>query len=151
MYTLSYAIPVNPPGAEPVLTREQVWRGLEMKAENALPFVPGMSKCEVVERQGNMILRDVTFAGSSHRERILLHRPVQVQFERVGENGFIQNTVSDSEAGLQLAFTFGLNFPGTDPDSDAERAKGDEMKGAYIGAVAATLDRVRQMVRDGEI
>lgn len=151
MFTLSYAIPVNPPEAEPQLTREQVWRGLEMKAENALPFVPGMTKCEVIERHGNTIVRDVTFAGTSHREKILLHAPVQVQFERVGENGFIQNTVSDSEAGLQLAFTFGLNFPGVEAGSDAEQAKGNEMKGAYIGAVAATLDRVRQMVRDGEI
>ncbi|WP_156680764.1 SRPBCC family protein [Sphingomonas profundi] len=151
MYALSHAIPVNPPGAEPTLDRDQVWRGLEMKAENALPFVPGMSKCEVVERGEDMILRDVTFAGNSHREKILLHKPVQVQFERVGENGFIQNTISDSDAGLQLTFTFGLNFPGTEPGSAAEKAKGDEMKGAYIGAVAATLDRVRQMVRDGEI
>lgn len=151
MYVLSYTVPVNPAGAEPELDRDQVWRGLEMKAENALPFVPGMTKCEVVEREGNMILRDVTFAGNSHREKILLHKPVQVHFERVGENGFIENTISDSEQGLQLAFTFGLNFPGTEPGSDAERAKGDEMKGSYIGAVAATLERVRQMVRSGEL
>lgn len=151
MYTLSHSIPVNPPGADPVLSRQQVWRGLEMKAENALPFVPGMAKCEVVEREGNMILRDVEFAGNAHRERILLHAPVQVQFERVGENGFIQNTISDSAEGLLLTFTFGLNFPGTEPGSAAEQAKGDEMKHAYIGAVGATLDRVRQMVRDGEI
>ena len=82
---------------------------------------------------------------------ILLHKPVQVQFERVGENGFIQNTISDSDTGLWLAFTFGLNFPGTEPGSAAEQAKGDEMKHAYIGAVGATLDRVRQLVRDGAI
>jgi hypothetical protein len=151
MYTLSHSTPVNPPGAEPTLSREQVWRGLEMKAENALPFVPGMEKCEVIEREGNMILRDVTFAGNSHRERILLHAPVQVQFERVGENGFIQNTISDSADGLLLTFTFGLNFPGTDAGSAAEQAKGDEMKHAYIGAVGATLERVRKMVREGEI
>jgi hypothetical protein len=151
MYTLSHAVAVNPPGADPVLNGAQVWRGLEMKAENALPFVPGMTKCEVVERRGNVIVRDVTFAGTSHRERILLHAPVQVQFERVGENGFIQNTISDSDAGLLLSFTFGLNFPGVEAGSAAETAKGDEMKGAYIGAVAATLERVRKMVRDGEI
>lgn len=151
MYTLSYAIPVNPPGAEPVLTREQVWRGLAMKAENALPFVPGMSKCEVVERGGNTLLRDVVFQGSAHQERIVLHPPVQVQFERVGETGFIQNTISDSEQGLWLTFTFGLTFPGTEPGSAAEQAKGDEMKHAYVGAVGATLDRVRRMVRDGEM
>jgi Domain of unknown function (DUF1857) len=150
MYALSHAIFVNPEGEEPVLTQEQVWRGLEMKAENALPFVPGMTKCEVVERGEGMLLRDVTFAGTSHREKVLLHAPVQVQFERVGENGFIQNTISNSDAGLQLTFTFGLNFPGVAPGSDAEQAKGDEMKHAYIGAVAATLARVRQMVRDKE-
>jgi hypothetical protein len=151
MYTLSYAIPVNPPGATPVLTREQVWRGLEMKAENALPFVPGMQKCVVVERSENMILRDVTFAGDSHRERIFLHKPVQVQFERVGEGGFIQNTISESESGLWLTFTFGLNFPSTEPGSAAEREKGDGMQHAYIGAVAATLKRVREMVQAGEL
>lgn len=151
MYVLSYTIPVNPDGAEPELNREQVWRGLEMKAENALPFVPGMTKCEVIERRDNVIVRDVTFAGSSHREKILLHKPVQVHFERVGENGFIENTISDSEQGLQLAFTFGLNFPDAEPGSEAERTKGDAMKGSYIGAVAATLDRVRQMVRNGEL
>ena len=151
MYALSYTVEVNPPGIEPTLNQEQIWRGLEMKAENALPFVPGMSKCEVVERHDNIILRDVTFAGSSHRERITLHAPVQVHFERVGENGFIENTISDSERGLLLSFTFALDFPGTEPGSVEETAKGDGMRGAYIGAVGATIARVRQMVADKEI
>ena len=151
MFTLSYAIPVNPPGAEPELTREQIWRGLEMKAENALPFVKGMTRCEVIERHDNIIVREVTFAGDSHRERITLRAPVQVHFERVGEGGFIENTVSDSEMGLQLAFTFGLEFPGTEPGSPEEHAKGEGMRGAYIGAVEATLGRVRQMVAGGDL
>ena len=38
MFTVSRALPVNPPG-ETRLTRADVWRGLEMKANNALPFV----------------------------------------------------------------------------------------------------------------
>ncbi len=151
MYALSYTTEVNPPGVLPVLTREQVWRGLEMKAENALPFVKGMTKCEVIERSGNQILRDVIFAGSEHRERITLHAPVQVFFERVGETGVIENIISDSERGLLLTFMFALGFPGTEPGSAAERDKGESMKHAYIGAVGATLDRVRQMVKDGEI
>jgi hypothetical protein len=151
MYALSYTTEVNPPGVLPVLTREQIWRGLEMKAENALPFVKGMTKCEVIERSGNQILRDVIFAGSEHRERITLHAPVQVLFERVGEGGVIENIISDSERGLMLTFMFSLAFPGTEPGSAAEREKGESMKHAYIGAVGATLDRVRQMVKDGEI
>jgi hypothetical protein len=151
MFSLSYSIEVNPPGATPVLTREQIWRGLEMKAENALPFVPGMTECEVIERTGNRILRNVVFAGSSHQERITLHAPVQVHFERVGEGGFIENTISDSERGLMLTFTFALTFPGTEPGSHAEREKGEGMRHAYVGAVGATLDRVRRMVREGAL
>ena len=50
MHAVSLSIPVNPPGAEPRLTRDEVWRGLVMKAENAVPFVPGMTRCEIVER-----------------------------------------------------------------------------------------------------
>ena len=151
MYTLSYATPVNPAGVEPILTAEQVWRGLEMKVENALPFVNGMTRCDVIERNGNTVLREVTFAGSTHKEFITLFKPVKVQFERRDGTGWIDNTLSESELGLSLAFTFGLTFPGIEEDSAAERAKGDSMRSAYIGAVAATLSRVRQMVTDGEI
>ena len=151
MFALSYAVEVNPAGVNPVLSRGQVWRGLEMKAEDARPFVKGMTKCEVLERDGNQLLRDVTFAGESFRERITFHAPVQVHFERVGQGGFIENTISDSPLGLLLTFTFGLNFPGVTPGSPEERAKGEGMREAYIGAVAATLDRVRIMAREGTL
>jgi hypothetical protein len=151
MYVLSHAVQVNPPGVEPVLNQHQLWQGLEMKAVNALPFVPGMSKCDLVERSGNIIVRDVTFAGNSHRERITLHQPVQVHFERVGEPGFIENTISQSAQGLILSFTFALQFPGTADGSPEEQAAGDNMKHAYINAVGATLERVRKMVTDHEL
>lgn len=151
MFALANTIPINPEGVQPVLTAEDVWRGLVLKAENALPFVPGMTRCDVVERGPDWLLREVEFNGGSHLERISLRAPVQVHFERVGEDGFIENIISTSDLGLLLTFTFGLSFPGTEPGSDAERAKGEEMKGAYIGAVAATLAKVRQMKSAGEI
>ena len=122
-----------------------------MKAENALPFVPGMSRCEVVERKDNTILREVTFAGDDFKEFITLHAPVQVQFERLGTGGFIQNTISESKKGLLLTFTFSLPYPGTEPGSAEERAKGDSMREAYIGAIDATLKKVREMVTAGKL
>jgi hypothetical protein len=151
MYTLSHAIPINPAGVEPKLTREQVWRGLKMKAENALPFVNGMTQCDLIERKDNTILREITFHGAQSKEFITLYAPVKVQFERLDGTGWIDNIISDSEAGLLLSFTFGINFPGIAADSPEERAKGDGMRGAYVGAVDATLIRVRQMVADGEL
>lgn len=151
MYALSHAIPVNPPGAEPALTREQVWRGLELKAENAMPFVDGMTQCDVDERSGNTLTRTITFRGTQHREKATLFAPVKVQFERLDGTGWIDNVISESEGGLLLTFTFGISFPGIAEGTPEEQAQGDNMRGAYTGAVAATLNRVRQMVRDGEL
>jgi hypothetical protein len=122
-----------------------------MKAENALPFVPGMSRCDLIERKNNTILREVTFAGDDFKEFITLHEPVQVQFERVGSGGFIQNTISESDKGLLLTFTFGLPFPGTEPGSKEEKEKGESMRHAYVGAVGATLKTVRELVSQGEL
>jgi hypothetical protein len=52
MYTLSVAVDVNPPGATPRLTQDQVWRGLVIKAENAVLFVPRMQSCTVLSYVG---------------------------------------------------------------------------------------------------
>lgn len=150
MYVMSHAIEVNPEGETPTLKQEDVWRGLVMKAENAIAFVPGMTKCDVVERGDDWLLRDVEFNGQSFQERITFRAPVQVHFERVG-GGFIENTISTSGRGLLLAFTFGLLFPGTEPGSPAERDRGASMKGDYIGAVAATLATVRGLMLDGTL
>ncbi len=70
MYSLSYAIEVNPSGASPVLSAEQVWKGLEMKANNAVPFVPSMTRCEVVERRQHLASRD---HGAERRRRGVRH------------------------------------------------------------------------------
>ena len=49
----------NLPSGQPKLSRSDIWKGLVMKAENALPFVPGMAKCNVVARTPNGLVRDI--------------------------------------------------------------------------------------------
>ena len=46
MIFVTHQLPVNVPG-EPRLDRAAVWDGLVLKANNALPFVPSMTYCEV--------------------------------------------------------------------------------------------------------
>ena len=53
MIYVTNAVPINVPG-EPTLTRSDVWAGLELKANNALPFVPAMTHCEVLERKDEL-------------------------------------------------------------------------------------------------
>ena len=116
-----------------------------------IPFVDGMTQCDVDSRDGNVITRTITFRGTQHREKITLVAPVKVQFERLDGTGWIDNVISDTDDGMLLTFTFGMTFPGIAEDTPEEQTQGNNMRGAYIGAVAATLNRVRQMVRDGEL
>lgn len=154
MYTLSYAVDVNPPGATPRLSQEQVWRGLVMKAENAVLFVPRMESCTVLERWDGGLLREVVNSGNRFREKITFTPQVEVLFERVDteENaGWITNVISESEHGLLLTFTFAVNLPGVAPSTQEERAKGGAMGRSYVGAIAATLARVRHLVGEGKL
>ena len=55
-----------------------------MKAEYAVPFVPAMKECRILERFDDGFLREVHLRGSVMRERIVFHRPeVEVYFERI--------------------------------------------------------------------
>ena len=154
MYTLSVSVDVNPPGTTQPLTQEQVWRGLMMKAENAVLFVPRMQSCEVIERWTDGLLREVVNDGNRFREKISFSPPVEVMFERVDNEanaGWITNVVSESDHGLLLTFTFAVNLPGAKPGTEEERVKGAAMRDSYVGAVKATLARVRQLVGEGKL
>jgi hypothetical protein len=66
-------VPVNPEG-ETKLTREQVWKGLELKARDACLFLPpGLcTHCDVIEESATHFVREATIAGSDIREIITL-------------------------------------------------------------------------------
>ena len=34
----------------PLLTRDQLWQGLMFRAEDAVPFLPGLEDCIILER-----------------------------------------------------------------------------------------------------
>ena len=154
MYALSASMEVNPAGTMPILTQDQVWRGLVMKAENAVPFVPGMQDCRVLERHADGLLREIAIGGDRFKEKITFTPTVQVLFERVDtaeHAGWITNVISESERGLILTFTFAVNFPGIQPGSNAEKERGLQMKSLYEKAVEATLKQVRRLVTAREI
>lgn len=57
----AYTEAINPAGAEPVLTREQVWKGLQIKVRQAEKFVPVISKTDVIEDKGDEVTREAHF------------------------------------------------------------------------------------------
>jgi len=150
MYRLSRTIPVNEP-SKSFLSRHEVWSGLLMKANNALPYVPMMQKCEVVERGDGWLVRDIMLNGVPLRERVTFEPEQRVIFERTQgpELGRIENVIGEDAGGnLTLTFSFGLKKDGVPEGSEAETAHFAPMEGAYMGAVASTLAAVRRTVDD---
>lgn len=150
-------IPVNPAG-ETTLTREQVWKGLELKARDARLFLPpGLcTRCDVTEQSETHFVRDATIAGADLREIITLEPQQKVTFfQATGpREGAIVNELFEDEAGeLQLRFYCYLGLRGrkpNGPEEQAEQALFDSDKG-YRAALVSTLKRTRELLAEGAL
>jgi hypothetical protein len=150
MIFVTHQLPVNVPG-EPHLGRENVWDGLVLKANNALPFVPAMTYCEVTRRHTDTAFdRDIDFRGQRFTERITLEAPNRVTFTRIAGPvlGTIANEIEGDADDLQLRFSFALVVQGVEAGSAEEKAYADSMTGDYLKAVAATLNAMRRLAEN---
>jgi len=147
MIYVSHQLPVNVPD-EPHLDRAAVWDGLVLKANNALPFVPSMTFCEVIERHSETVFdREIEFRGQRFTERIALEAPHRVVFTRIAGPvlGTIANEIEGPDDDLRLRFSFALVVAGLEGGSTREQEYAESMTGDYLKAVAATLNAVRRM------
>ena len=150
MIFVTHDLPVNVPG-EPHLDRAAVWDGLVRKANNALPFVPSMTFCEITARHGDTVFdRDIDFRGQRFTERITLEAPHRVVFTRIAGPvlGTIANEIEGSGDDLRLRFSFALDVAGVEGGSPAEQDYAESMTGDYLKAVAATLGAMRRIAAD---
>jgi hypothetical protein len=150
MIFVTHAIAVNEPG-QPKLTRSDVWAGLDMKANNALPFVPAMTQCEVLERRGELEFdREIEFRGQRFVERITLEPEQRVTFTRIAGDvlGTIVNELEEDKNGeLSLRFSFALVLKCVVPGSAEEAGYAEGMKADYLKAVEATLAAIRRVAQ----
>ena len=150
MIFVTHQLPVNVPG-QPHLTRQDVWDGLVLKANNALPFVPSMTYCEVTERHSDTVFdRDIDFRGERFTERITMEEPHRVTFTRIAGPvlGTIANEIEGPEDDLKLRFSFALVVAGVEGGSAAEQEYAGSMTGDYLKAVAATLNAMRRIAEE---
>jgi Domain of unknown function (DUF1857) len=153
MIFVSHALPVNVPG-EPRLGQQQVWDGLVLKANNALPFVPAMTYCEVTQRHSDTVFdRDIDFRGQRFTERITLEAPHRVTFTRIAGPvlGTIANEIQGVGDDLALRFSFALVVHGVPGGSAEEQEYADSMTGDYLKAVAATLNAMRRLATESGV
>jgi len=135
MISLERSLPVNSPGQAHV-TRADVWRGLVLKADNALPFVPAITYCKVTRRDSaTQFVREIELKGDRMTERVTLAPERQVTFERLSGPvlGTIRNFIDeDAKGNLSLRFSFELEIQG-----------GHEAIQGAIGGLWSAIDGLR--------
>ncbi|KAJ7127781.1 hypothetical protein C8R44DRAFT_778791 [Mycena epipterygia] len=142
---------VNPPGVEPVITEDQLWKALEFKARNPSAFVPMISSCKVSVDDGKKLVREVTFGSSPNiiTEEIEAHHATIVYFEM--NTGIRVTNMISYGPGDEIFLTYGfangiLGIPADKPKPSAK-----ELNVTVGKSVEGSITVVRQMVRDGKL
>jgi len=149
MIYISHILPVNN-SSDVAVTRAQLWDGLVMKANDALPFVAAMSECEVTSRISDTVFdRKIVVNGAPFTERITLQEPKRVVFTRTEGTvlGTIANEIEGDDENLKLRFSFALVPTNVEPGSPEEVSIAESMKIDYLKAVESTIAAVRESVR----
>ncbi|RMD43914.1 hypothetical protein DV735_g1179, partial [Chaetothyriales sp. CBS 134920] len=161
---VAYTAPINPAGADPILTRSEIWAGLERKIRAAEEFVGGaITSTDVIkeyrdEKTGLPVtVREVVFANAEMgrvTETCIAFYPMKVEFHQ--NNGSkVQNIISQGAGGskdLYMTYTFEWQHPELEGKGEAtlQEKKVQEEKTAQV-AVESTIKVMREMVRDGRI
>jgi len=144
------AVPANPAGARP-LDRAQIWKGLEQKAVDAVPYVAAITACREINRlSDNVFDREIELGGARYVERVWLEPQNRVVFTRTEGPvlGTITNEITEQDGELGLRFKFALVIsPGAELPITEEQLSA-EMVTAYKAAVESTLAAVRERIAE---
>lgn len=144
--------PLNP--LADTLTREQVWRGLVLRAESPTLFVPHLDECTIGTREAGSFARRQRYGELVIHDRVLLTPLEEVRVE-VPEQGEIKaSTLSmrieaPAEGVLLVRFTYDDGQP--DASDGAEAMYEDFKRSAYQEADIDTVRLLREFAAAGKL
>jgi hypothetical protein len=148
----THLIQVNDPrdaSIEP-LTREQLWRGLVVRAEKPKYFLIGVDGCEILRRGDNMLERRVQFGSRALCDRVIFHPPLEVRYEIPATDdmpgGALAMRIEEPAPGeLFLRFSYALYTDG----GRVEDYYNEFRKAAYVESDIDTIRMIRQLAASG--
>jgi hypothetical protein len=146
----SHLIQINDPFNPLIdpLSREQLWRGLVLRAENPLLFVIALDGFEIVERGDNMLARELRFGKLALRDRIRFEPMKQVRYEieAVGDSpaATLVMTIEEPEP-EQLFVRFDYETLQGEAAAPIDEFYSSFAKQAYVEADIDTVRTIRRL------
>ena len=144
--------PLNP--LMDTLTREQVWRGLVIRAESPKLFIPHLDECDISAREAGSFKRRLRYGELVVEDTVVLSPLQEVRYE-VPAQGEISASLltmtieAPSEHMLYVRFSYDDGM--AESTDGASKMYEDFKKSAYQEADIDTMRIVRQMAEQGNL
>ncbi len=137
--------PLNP--LMEALTREQLWEGLVLRAEQPQLFVLGLDSCTILSRTDRTLERELHYGHATVRDHVTLTPNESVRYDiRATEahvGGSLTMTIEQpDEVQLFLRFQYETTLPVS--DTEDARQTSEIVKSAYREADIDTVRLIRQ-------
>jgi hypothetical protein len=144
--------PLNP--LADTMTREQLWRGLVLRAEDPKRFVPHLDECTLGERESGSFTRRLRYGELVIDDVVYLTPLCEVRYEvpaqgEIPASRLTMTIEAPSEGVMWLRFL----YDDGNPSSTDEMGKmyEDFKKSAYRESDTDTVKIVRQMAAEGKL
>ena len=144
--------PLNP--LIDALSREQLWRGLVLRADQPTLFVPHLDECVIDQRGANGFRRRLRYGELTIEDKVILTPLQQVRYEvhqqkDISASSLTMTIEAPSEQTLFVRFCYD---DGHDTATDAANAMYDDFKrSAYVEADIDTIRLVRELAAAGRL
>lgn len=134
------------------LTRQQLWRGLVLRAERPTLFMPHLEVCDILDRSERMISRSMKYGELVILDRVSFLEEHQVCYHVPAQKDFSDASMTMSIEEPQPEALF-VRFAYDDDSGDggAEAMYNDFRRSAYRESDIDTIHLIRQFAREGRL
>jgi hypothetical protein len=134
------------------LSREQLWRGLVLRAEAPQMFMPWLDSCKLIERSANLLSRELQYGTLTVRDTVTFVPQESVHYAVPAQKDIAQSSLvmTIEEPEPEVFFVRFEYDDGTgESRNDEEEMYNDFRRSAYKEADIDTIRIIRQLAEEG--
>lgn len=136
------------------LSREQLWRGLVLRAETPTDFVPYLDRCDILEKSALSIARELHYGDLVVRDRVTFQPQQQVVYHVPPQKDIPASrlTMTIEEPQPEIFFVrFDYDDGASEAADTADAFYNEFRRSAYQESDIDTIRTIRQMAEAGRL